>query len=307
MAITIIVVKGILAMNEPSTVSLKTQLPPPLVLRPTRGLAALNLRDLWIYRELVYFMTWRDLKVRYKQTVLGATWVVLQPLMQILVFTLLFHHAAGFAADTGIPYPVFNFAALLPWNMFAHALSSAGHSLVNNRAMLTKVYFPRLIIPMSPVLASLVDFLIAFVVMLGLMLVYHFDPSASYKIHITSAVLTLPLFLLLALITTLGVSLWLSALYVMYRDVGHIIPFLTQIWFFITPVVYSSMAVTEKWRLVYALNPMVGVVNGFRWALLGTRPAPGLMLIASTFVALAILVSGLLYFRNMERTFADEI
>jgi lipopolysaccharide transport system permease protein len=296
-----------MAINDPSTAALKTPLPPPLILRPTRGLAALNLRDLWIYRELIYFMTWRDLKVRYKQTVLGATWVILQPLMQILIFTLLFHRAAHFNADNGAPYPIFSFAALLPWNMFTHALSVASASLVNNRNMLTKVYFPRLIIPLSPILAGLVDFLIAFGVMICLMLYYHFDPNAGFRIHLTSALLALPLFLLLALITTLGVSLWLSALNVMYRDVGHIIPFLTQIWFFITPVVYSSTVVSPKWQVLYALNPMVGVVNGFRWALIGTRFNPGPMLIASVAVALLILVSGLFYFRNMERTFADEV
>jgi lipopolysaccharide transport system permease protein len=296
-----------MAMNDPSTAALKSPVPPPLILRPTRGLAALNLRDLWIYRELIYFMTWRDLKVRYKQTVLGATWVVLQPLMQTLIFTLLFHQAAGFTADSGAPYPIFSFAALLPWNMFVHALSTAGQSLVNNRNMLTKVYFPRMIIPLSPILASLVDFLIAFGVLICLMLYYHFDPNAGYNIHATSALLTLPLFLLLALITTLGVSLWLAALNVIYRDVGHIIPFLTQIWFFITPIVYSSTKVSAKWQILYALNPMVGVVNGFRWALLGTRTAPDPMLIASVAVAMLILVSGLFYFRNMERTFADEI
>ncbi len=289
------------------TAVLKKPIPPPLLLRPTRGLASLNLRDLWVYRELIYFMTWRDLKVRYKQTVLGATWVVLQPLLQTVIFTLLFHRAAGFTADSGAPYPIFSFAALLPWNMFAHALSTAGLSLVNNRNMLTKVYFPRLIIPLAPILASLADFLIGFVVLVGMMLYYHFDPAAGYTIHLTTALLTLPLFLLLALITTLGVSLWLSALNVMYRDIGHVIPFLTQIWFFITPIVYSSRAVTPKWQIVYAINPMVGVVNGFRWALLGTRTGPDPMLVASVAVALLILVSGLFYFRNMERVFADEI
>jgi homopolymeric O-antigen transport system permease protein len=298
--------KGMAAMND-SPATLKTPLPPPLILRPTRGLAALNLRDLWIFRELIYFMTWRDLKVRYKQTVLGAAWVILQPLMQTLIFTLLFHRAAGFAADNNAPYPIFCFAALLPWNMFAHAMSTASQSLVNNRNMLTKVYFPRMIIPLSPILASLVDFLIAFGVMISLMLYYHFDPAAGYNIHLTVGVFALPLFLLLALITTLGVSLWLAALNVMYRDVGHIIPFLTQIWLFITPIVYSSKAVSAKWQIVYALNPMVGVVNGFRWALIGTKTAPGPMTVVSVFVALLILVSGLFYFRNMERLFADEV
>jgi lipopolysaccharide transport system permease protein len=296
-----------MAMNDPSTAILNDPVPPPLILRPTRGLAALNLRDLWIYRELIYFMTWRDLKVRYKQTVLGAVWVILQPLMQTLIFTLLFNRAAGFTADNGAPYPIFCFAALLPWNMFAHSLSTASQSLVNNRNMLTKVYFPRMIIPLSPILASLVDFLIAFGVMICLMLYYHFDPNAGYTIHLSLAFLTLPFFLLLALVTTLGVSLWLSALNVMYRDVGHIIPFLTQIWLFITPIVYSSKEVSAKWQIIYALNPMVGVVNGFRWALIGTRTPPDPMLIASVGVSLLILVSGLFYFRNMERLFADEV
>jgi lipopolysaccharide transport system permease protein len=281
--------------------------PAPLIIRPTRGLAALNLRDLWVYRELVYFMTWRDLKVRYKQTVLGASWVVLQPLLQTLIFTLLFHQAAGFTADSNVPYPIFSFTALLPWNMFAHALTTAGHSLVNNRNMLTKVYFPRLIIPLASVIASVADFLIAFVVLGGMMVYYHLSPSATYQINLTPALITLPLFLLLAFVTALGVSLWLSALNVMYRDVGHMIPFLTQIWFFITPIVYSSRVVTAKWQVLYALNPMVGVVNGFRWALLGTHTAPDLTVAVSTVVALLVLVGGLFYFRHMERTFADEI
>jgi lipopolysaccharide transport system permease protein len=234
-------------------------------------------------------------------------WVVLQPLLQIVIFTLLFHQAAGFKTENGVPYPIFSFAALLPWNMFAHALSTASLSLVNSRNMLTKVYFPRMIIPLSPILASLVDFLIAFGVMICLMLYYHFDPNAGYNVHLTSALFTLPLFLLLALITTLGVSLWLSALNVMYRDIGHVIPFLTQVWFFITPIVYSSKAVSVKWQIVYALNPMVGVVNGFRWALFGTKSAFGPMMFASIGVALLILVSGLIYFRNVERVFADEV
>lgn len=294
-------------MNDSFAAAAQKPIPPPLILRPTRGLAALNLKDLWVYRELIYFMTWRDLKVRYKQTVLGATWVVLQPLLQTVIFTLLFNRAAGFKADNGAPYPIFSFAALLPWNMFSHALSTASLSLVNNRNMLTKVYFPRMIITLSPILASLVDFAIAFMVLVGMMLYYHFDPSAGYRIHVTTAILTLPLFLLLAILTTLGVSLWLSALNVMYRDVGQIIPFLLQVWFFITPIVYSSKTVSAKWQIVYALNPMVGVVNGFRWALIGTHTGPNRMLAASVGVALVLLISGLFYFRNTERLFADEI
>lgn len=269
-----------------------------LVLRPTRGLSALNLRDLWVYRELVYFLTWRDLKVRYKQTALGAAWAILQPVLQMIVFTLLFQGVAKLSSE-GLPYPVFNFTALLPWGMFSKSLTDAGRSLVNNRNMLTKVYFPRLIIPVSSVLGSLVDFLIAFAVLLAMMVYYHITP--------TVAIWTLPLLLLLALLTALGVSLWLSALNVIYRDVGYILPFLTQFWFFITPIVYSSQEVPEKWRLLYALNPMVGVVDGFRWALLGTQTSPGPMMLVSIFVTFAILVSGLFYFRSMERTFADEV
>jgi lipopolysaccharide transport system permease protein len=280
--------------------------PPALLIRPTRGLASLNLRDLWVYRELVFFMTWRDLKVRYKQTLLGAAWAILQPVMLMVVFTLLFERVAGLSSE-GLPYPLFNFAALLPWNMFAHALSTAGNSLVANRNMLTKIYFPRMILPLASVLASMVDFLIAFSVLVGMMVYYHLQPPANFHITLTPALLALPLLVLLSLVTAFGVSLWLSALNVMYRDVGYLIPFLTQLWFFITPVVYSSGVVSGHWRLIYALNPMVGVVNGFRWALLGTQTAPGPMMAVSVGVALLILVSGLFYFRRMERVFADEI
>lgn len=279
--------------------------PPSLILRPTHGLAALNLRDLWVYRELVYFLTWRDLKVRYKQTALGALWAVLQPVLQMIVFTLLFNRVAGLSSE-GLPYPIFNFTALLPWGLFDRALQTAGRSLVNNRNMLTKVYFPRLIIPISSVFASLVDFLIAFVVLIGMMIYYHFQPTATFKFVLTPALLALPLFLLLAMVTALGVSLWFSAMNVIYRDVGYVLPFLSQLWFFLTPIVYSSREVTGVWAWVYALNPMVGVVDGFRWALLGTQ-MPGLLTLVSAGVALVVLVSGLFYFRNMERTFADEI
>ena len=280
------------------------------LLRPTRGLAALNLRDLWIYRELVYFLTWRDLKVRYKQTALGAAWAVIQPVIQMIIYTLLFGGVANLSSE-GVPYPVFNFTALLPWGLFAKALSDAGRSLVNNRNMITKVYFPRLVIPVASVLAGVVDFVIAFVVFIFITVYYHFAPSAGFDFVFRPALLTLPLFILLALISSLGVSLWFSAMNVIYRDVGHVLPFLTQVWFFITPIVYSSTEVSESWRLIYALNPMTGVVEGFRWALLGsadgTQATPWLVLAISTSVALVVLISGLFYFRNMERTFADEI
>jgi lipopolysaccharide transport system permease protein len=277
-----------------------------LLLRPTHGLAALNLRDLWVYRELVYFLTWRDLKVRYKQTALGAAWAVIQPVIQMVIYTLLFGGVAKFSSE-GVPYPIFNFAALLPWGLFAKALGDAGRSLVNNRNMITKVYFPRLVIPVSSVLGGLVDFGIAFVVFIAITAYYHFSPSAGFDFVFRPALLTLPLFILLALVAALGVSLWFSAMNVIYRDVGHVLPFLTQVWFFITPIVYSSTEVSEQWRLLYALNPMTGVVEGFRWALIGTQATPWPVLAVSTIVALTVLVSGLFYFRNMERTFADEI
>jgi len=275
-----------------------------IVIRPTRGLGALNLRDLWVYRELVYFMTWRDLKVRYKQTLLGAGWAILQPVLKMVVFSLLFGGIAKL--EYGMPYPLFNFAALLPWGLFEKALSDAGRSLVTNRSMITKIYFPRMIIPLASVISGLVDFAIAFLVLVGIIAFYHFRPGSNFQFVPTYALAFLPLLILLALITSLGVSLWLSAMNVIYRDVGYILPFLTQLWFFITPVVYSSTDVPEKLRLLYALNPMTGVVEGFRWALLGTQ-APGPMVAVSSLISVLILISGLIYFRQMERRFADEI
>ena len=277
-----------------------------LFIRPTRGLGSLNLKDLWIYRELIYFLTWRELKVRYKQTALGATWAILQPVLQMVVFTLLFSGVAKLSSD-GVPYPIFNFTALLPWTLFLRGLSDASRSLVTNRNMITKVYFPRLTIPIASVLSGLVDFALAFLVLIGLILYYHFTPGSGYHFVFSWPLLTLPLFLLLTLVTALGTSLWLSALNVIYRDVGYVIPFLTQLWFFITPIVYSASEVPEKLRPFYTLNPMSGVVAGFRWALLGSQSAPGSIIWISVAVALAILVSGLFYFRRMERTFADEI
>lgn len=279
---------------------------PPLILRPTRGLASLNLRDLWIYRELIYFLVWRDIKVRYKQTALGAAWAILQPLLQMLVFNFLFGRVAKM--DTGgIPYPIFSYAALLPWGLFSKAIGEAGRSLVSNRNMITKIYFPRLVIPLSSVVSGAVDFALAFLVLIGIIAYYDLAPGQSYQFHLTAAVWALPLFLLLALVTALGVSLWLSAMNVTYRDVGYVLPFLTQMWFFLTPIVYSARVISPNWQIVYALNPMVGVVDGFRWALLGTQSPLGPRLIVSAAVALALLVSGMFYFRNMEKTFADEI
>jgi lipopolysaccharide transport system permease protein len=271
---------------------------PFLMLRPSKGWVPVNLGDLWRFRELVYFMTWRDLKVRYKQTLLGASWAVLQPFLTMVVFSIFFGGLAKLPSDN-VPYPIFSYAALLPWGLFSKALHDASRSLVASSNMITKIYFPRLILPLSTILAGLVDFAIAFVVLLVMMVYYQILP--------TSAVWSLPLFLLLALITALGVGLWLAALNVLYRDVGYVTPFLTQFWMFITPIVYPASMVPEQWRLVYALNPMAGVVEGFRWALLGTQTQLAPLLAVSVPVALILLVSGLFYFRRMERLFADRV
>jgi len=270
---------------------------PTILIRPSRGWVALNLRDLWLYRELLYFLTWRDIKVRYKQTVLGAAWAVLQPFFTMAVFSIFFGRLAQVPSD-GIPYPIFAYCALVPWSYFAGALDRAGNSLVGSANLITKVYFPRLAIPMSAVLAGLLDFAIAFVVLLGMMFFYGIVPTA--------AILTLPLFLLLAIATALAVGLWLSALNVQYRDVRYTIPFLTQFWLFATPIAYSSSLVPEQWRALYGLNPMAGVVEGFRWALLGKDP-PGPLLVVSTVVVVLLLIGGLYYFRRMEKTFADVV
>jgi lipopolysaccharide transport system permease protein len=277
-----------------------------LILRPTRGWSALNLGDLWRYRELIYFLIWRDVKVRYKQTALGASWAILQPFLTMVVFTLLFGRLAKMPSD-GIPYPLFSYTGLLPWGLFTKAIGDAGRSMVTNRSMITKVYFPRLSIPLASVLAGLVDFALAFVVLVGMILVYNYVPALDYQVVITPAILTLPLFLLLALVTSLGVGLWLSALNVQYRDVNYILPFLTQFWLFITPIAYPASMIPEKWQLLYALNPMTGVVEGFRWALLGVKEAPSPMIAVSSTIAVLLLITGLFYFRRMERTFADEI
>jgi lipopolysaccharide transport system permease protein len=268
------------------------------LLRPSRGWSTLNLGDLWVYRELIYFLTWRDIKVRYKQTILGAAWAIIQPLVNMVVLTIIFGNLAKMSTE-GIPRPIFTFTALLPWGLFSKALSDAGRSVLSSRSMITKIYFPRLIIPLSSVLGGVVDFVIQFFIMIAMMLYYQIMP--------TSAIWTLPFFILLALFTALGFGLWLSALNVLYRDVGYILPFLTQIWLLVTPVAYSAKEVPIKWQLIYALNPMVGVVEGFRWALLGTQNAPGPVLGISALISVVILVTGMYYFRRMERTFADMV
>jgi lipopolysaccharide transport system permease protein len=265
---------------------------------PSKGWVALQLKELWAYRELLYFLIWRDVKVRYKQTALGAAWAILQPVFTMIVFSLFFGRLGKIPSD-GIPYPLFSFAALVPWTYFSHGLSQASNSLVGSANLIKKVYFPRLSIPIASVASGLVDFVLAFLVLLGMMLYYGMLPGLK--------VIWLPLLLLLTLTTSLGVSLWLSALNVHFRDVRHIIPFLTQFWLFATPIAYPSSLLSEPWRTLYSINPMVGVVEGFRWALLGTETAPGPMIIVSSLAAVAILVSGVFYFRRLEKTFADVV
>jgi lipopolysaccharide transport system permease protein len=271
---------------------------PLLRIEPSRGWAPLRLRELWEYRELLYFLTWRDIKVRYKQTALGAAWAIIQPVSTMLVFSLFFGRLAKVPSD-GLPYPLFAYTALLPWNFFANGLAQSSDSLVGNANLIRKVYFPRLVVPLSAVFSGAVDFTIAFTVLLGMMGLYRTAPTAN--------VMWLPLFLLVALVTALGIGLWLSALNVEYRDVKYTVPFLTQFWMFATPIAYPSSLLSEPWRTIYGLNPMAGVVEGFRWALLGTKTAPGPMIGVSGAVAVALLVGGLFYFRRMERTFADVV
>jgi lipopolysaccharide transport system permease protein len=272
--------------------------PAVTLIEPAHGLVPLDLRALWAYRELLFFLTWRDIKVRYRQTVLGALWAIIQPLFTMVIFTIFFGELANIPSD-GAPYPLFSFAGLLPWTFFAYALNQAGNSLIGSQNLLSKVYFPRLVIPVAATLSGLLDLGIAFAVFVGLM--------AWYGSVATIGVLCLPLFVLLALAAALAVGLWLSALNVQYRDIRYTIPFLTQIWLFATPIAYPMSLVPEAYRALYALNPMVGVVEGFRWALLGTGEAPGLPTLVSTVVVLALLIGGAYYFRRVERLFADVV
>jgi lipopolysaccharide transport system permease protein len=291
-------------MAKPRKLSTSNIEPSTIVLRPSRGWTALNLRDLWLYRELVYFMTWRDLKVRYKQTLLGVSWAILQPFLTMVVFSIFFGQLAKIPSD-GIPYPIFAYTALLPWTLFANALNNASRSLVSHQNMVTKIYFPRLVLPLASVVAGVVDFALAFLVLIGMMIYY--NATGQTHLVITGNVWTLIPYLLLALVTALGVALWLSALYVKYRDVNYILPFLSEVWKYLSPIAYSTTLIPAKWQLIYSLNPMAGVVNGFRWVLLGTPTQPDIRLVTSVAVALFILISGLFYFRNMEKTFADTI
>lgn len=267
-------------------------------IEPSKGWVSLKLTELWQYRELLYFLVWRDIKVRYKQSVLGATWAIIQPFFTMVVFSLFFGKLAKIPSD-GIPYPIFSFAALVPWSFFANGLNQASNALVGNSNLIKKVYFPRMSMPIAAVLGGFVDFVLAFIMLIGMIFYFGMVPTIN--------VVWLPFFLTLAFITSLGASLWLSAMYVQFRDVRHIIPFLTQIWLFATPIAYPSSLLSEPWRTIYGINPMVGVVEGFRWALLGVHTAPGPIIIVSSFAALGLLITGAFYFRRMERTFADVV
>jgi len=271
---------------------------PVLIIEPPKSRASLGLRELWEYRELSYFLAWRDIKVRYKQTALGASWAILQPVFAMVVFSLFFGKLGGIPSD-GLPYPLWSFAALVPWTFFSQALMQSANSLVMNQGLLRKVYFPRLAIPIGTVLSAAVDFALAFVVLLGLMAFYH--------VGLTFRSLWVIPFAALAFVAALGTGLWLAAASVRYRDVRYVVPILVQFWLFATPIAYPATLLPERWRAIYALNPMTGVAEGFRWALLGANTRPGPMIAASTVAAFLLLVGGVLYFRRTERTFADII
>jgi lipopolysaccharide transport system permease protein len=274
---------------------------PTVVIKPARGLVGVNFRELWRFRELIFFLTWRDVLVRYKQTLLGGSWAIIQPILQMLIFNVLFGTVAGLSTG-GVPRPLFTYAALLPWNLFSNAVGDAGRSLVTNRNMITKVYFPRLIVPLSDILSGLLDFAIAFLILIGMMFFYKVTPTGLWS---------LPFYMLLSMVTALGVGLWLAALNVHYRDVKYIIPFMTQFWMLATPIAYEAKEIFDRipegWQWLFALNPMVGVIEGFRNALLGTPIYSTGLLWVSILTSLVVLITGLIYFRSMERTFADVV
>jgi lipopolysaccharide transport system permease protein len=279
---------------EPSLVSV-----PTIVLRPSRGWSTLNLRELWRYRELVLFLTWRDVMVRYKQTFLGAAWAILKPFLTMVIFYFVFDRLAKVPTD-GYPGPIFYFSGLLPWVLIQDGVTKAGNSLVTGANLITKVYFPRLAIPLASVASGSVDFGLAFVVLLGMM--------ALYRLEVTLRLLAVPLFMLMALVTALGVGLWLSAMNVTYRDVGHVTPFMVQAWMFASPIVYSANLITDPLlRSLYGLNPVVGVIQGFRWAILGGMQFPGVLILESVLISCLLLWGGAMYFRRMERSFADVV
>lgn len=275
-----------------------TLVTPIIRIEPSRGWISLRLNELWEYRELLYFLAWRDIKIRYKQTALGAAWAIIQPFFTMVIFSIFFGRLAGIPSD-GVPYPIFSFAALVPWTFFANSLNQSSNSLVSNANLIQKVYFPRLAVPIASVFSGLVDFVLAFLVLMAMMLYYGIFPTLN--------TLWLPFFFLLALVTSLGVGLWLSAMNVRFRDIRYTVPFLIQFWMFSTPVVYPTSLLSEPWRTLYGLNPMVGVVEGFRWGLLGTSTAPGAIIAVSSLMAIAILVGGAFYFRRVEKSFADVV
>lgn len=271
---------------------------PEILIKPSKGWVSLKLEEVWEYRELLYFLAWRDIKVRYKQTVLGVSWAIIQPFFSMIIFSIFFGGLAQIPSD-GIPYPIFTYAALVPWTFFANGLRQSTESLVSGANLLKKVYFPRLVMPMAAVLSGLVDFTLAFILLLAMMFFFGVAP--------TVAIVWLPLLLLLGLITSLGAGMWLTAMNAQFRDIRYIVPFLTQAWMFATPIVYPSSLLSEPWRTVYGINPMVGVIEGFRWALLGVDTQPGPIILVSAFVSIVLLVSGAFYFRRMEKTFADVV
>jgi lipopolysaccharide transport system permease protein len=271
---------------------------PVIRIRPSSGRLATGLKELWDYRELLYFLVWRDVKVRYKQTAIGATWAVIQPLMTMVIFTVVFAKFAKMPSD-GLPYPIFSYAALLPWTYFAKALNQSVLSVVGDAHLITKVYFPRLLLPVSAVIGGLIDFAVSFVFLLGMM--------AWYGITPTWGMLLLPGFVLLTMLTALSISLWLSVINVRYRDIGQGIPFLIQIWLFASPVAYPASVVPESWRSLYNLNPLAGIIEGFRWALLGHQSPPIVALMSTTAIVLALLYGGIVFFKRMEKTFADVV
>jgi lipopolysaccharide transport system permease protein len=278
--------------NEPSGTA------PVVWIRPARGWAAIRLDELWEYRELLYFLTWRDVKVRYKQSIIGAGWAIAQPLLTAVVFSLFFGRLVGVPSD-GLPYPMFAMAALVPWTFFANSLTQASNSIVTSANLIQKIYFPRLVLPISAAAGAALDFAIAFAVLVGMM--------AVYGIHPTMRLAVVPLLALLVMVTSLGVGISLAALHVQFRDVKHVVPFLVQIWLFSTPVAYPTSLVPEAWRLLYGLNPMVGVVEGFRWALLGSPVSVGGLIAVSAAASVLMLIGGVFYFRRVEITFADVV
>jgi lipopolysaccharide transport system permease protein len=283
---------------EPASESYLPEQADVIRIKPSTGWVSLKLQELWEYRELLYFLTWRDVKVRYKQTVLGAAWAIIQPFFTMVVFSLFFGHLARMPSD-GIPYPIFSYAALVPWTFFANGVGKASISLVSNASLVKKVYFPRLCIPIASVLSGIIDFILAFIVLIMMILYYGLTPTTN--------IIWLPFLLMLSFVTSLGVSLWLSTMNVQFRDVQYIIPFLTQLWLFVTPIAYPSSLLSEPWRTIYGINPMAGVVEGFRWALLGTNTAPSSIIIVSSCVSLCLLIGGIFYFKRMEKTFADVV